>query len=77
MRIDAHAHLIPDDYRVELERRALLPYPLPRWSREMVDDLMERHAIDAAIMSLSPPGVWFGDGSLAGELARLVNERTA
>lgn len=77
MRIDAHAHLIPDDYRAELERRALLPYPLPAWSRDLIDELMERHAIDAAILSLSPPGVWFGDAPLAGELASLVNERTA
>ena len=77
MRIDAHAHLIPADYRGELERRNLLPYPLPAWSPDMLDDLMARHAIDAAIVSLSPPGVWFGDAPLAAELARLVNERTA
>ena len=77
MRIDAHAHLIPDDYRAELERRKLLPYPLPPWSHGMLDDLMERHDINAAIMSLSPPGVWFGDAALATELARMVNERTA
>jgi predicted TIM-barrel fold metal-dependent hydrolase len=77
MRIDAHAHLIPADYRGELERRSLLPYPLPRWEPELLDELMERHAIDAAIVSLSPPGVWFGDAPLAAELARMVNEATA
>lgn len=77
MRIDAHAHLIPEDYRAELERRGLLPYPLPPWSRDMLDELMDRHAIDAAVVSLSPPGVWFGDAPMASELARMVNERTA
>jgi 6-methylsalicylate decarboxylase len=29
------------------------------------------------VVSLSPPGVWFGDQGLANELARIVNERTA
>jgi predicted TIM-barrel fold metal-dependent hydrolase len=38
---------------------------------------MERHDIDAAVLSLAPPGVFFGDQGLANELARLVNERTA
>ena len=76
-RIDAHAHILPADYRAELERRSLITYPLPPWSPELLDDLMERHAIDAAVISLSPPGVFFGDQGLADELARLVNERTA
>src|SRR3954453_1363561 len=53
-----------------------MPFPLPPWSAEALDGLMERHAIDAAVISLSPPGVFFGDQGLADELARLVNERT-
>jgi 6-methylsalicylate decarboxylase len=76
-RIDAHAHILPPEYRAELERRSLLPFPLPPWSPEALDALMERHAIDGAVISLSPPGVFFGDQGLADDLARLVNERTA
>jgi 6-methylsalicylate decarboxylase len=76
-RIDAHAHILPPDYRAELERRSLMAFPLPPWSPEMLDDLMARHAIDAAVIGLSPPGVFFGDQGLADELARLVNERIA
>jgi len=76
-RIDAHVHLLPDDYRDELDRRGLLTMPLPPWSEELTYGLMERHAIDAAVMSLSPPGVFFGDQGLADDLARRVNERTA
>jgi predicted TIM-barrel fold metal-dependent hydrolase len=75
--IDTHAHILPPDYRAELERRGLMAFPLPPWSGEMLDDLMARHAIDAAVIGLSPPGVFFGDQGLADELARLVNERTA
>jgi predicted TIM-barrel fold metal-dependent hydrolase len=77
MRVDAHVHLLPEDYRRELERQGLRQYPLPAWSSEETYALMDRHAINAAVMSLAPPGVWFGDTGLAGELARLVNERTA
>jgi len=76
-RIDAHVHILPPDYRAELERRALLPPGIPPWSPELVDRLMARHDIDAAVLSLAPPGVFFGDQALADELARLVNERTA
>ncbi len=77
LRIDAHVHLLPEEYRAELDRRSLLPFPLPPWSPGLLDELMARHEIDAAVLSLSPPGVWFGDEALAVELARMVNERTA
>lgn len=77
-RIDTHAHLIPARYRAELERLGLdTGYPLPPATPELLGELMERHAIDAAVVSLSPPGVWFGDAGLARELSRLVNEETA
>jgi predicted TIM-barrel fold metal-dependent hydrolase len=76
-RLDTHVHLIPDAYRAALVQRELTPYPLPAWSPELTWALMERHAIDAAVLSLSPPGVSFGDQGLANELARMVNETTA
>jgi predicted TIM-barrel fold metal-dependent hydrolase len=76
-RFDAHVHLIPPDYRKELARRSLVRYPLPSWSVDETVQFMERHEIDAAVMSLSPPGVSFGDQGLADELARMVNEATA
>lgn len=77
MRVDAHTHLVPDAYRAALEQREEIPFPLPPWSPEAMYELMERHDIDASVVSLSPPGVWFGDAGLAVELARLVNEATA
>jgi predicted TIM-barrel fold metal-dependent hydrolase len=43
----------------------------------MTEEFMARHEIDAAVMSLGPPGVWFGDVGLAAELARISNEATA
>jgi len=68
MRIDAHIHLLPDDYRAELSRQASVPYALPPWSLDLTNELMDRHGIDAAILSLAPPGVWFGDAGGASEL---------
>jgi 6-methylsalicylate decarboxylase len=77
-RIDAHGHLIPEPYRAELERLGLEPgYPLPAATPEHFSALMDRHSIDAAVVSISPPGVWFGDAGLAVELARVVNEEIA
>ncbi len=77
-RIDAHGHLIPERYRAELERLELeTGYPLPPATPEIFSGLMDRYGIDAAVVSLSPPGVWFGDPGLARELSRLVNEETA
>jgi 6-methylsalicylate decarboxylase len=72
MRVDAHCHVIPDAYV------AAVPIPLPQAAP--LDDLeamMERYAIDRAIVSTGPPGVFFGDQGQANELARLVNEEMA
>ena len=77
MRVDAHPHLIPDSYRSELERRNLLNFPLPTADFDALDRMMQRHGIDAAIVSPSPPDVSFGDGRLAKELARMLNEESA
>ena len=76
-RVDAHVHLLPDSYRAELERSVELGYVLPPWSRDLTLEFMDRYAIDAAVMSVAPPGVFFGDSGQARELARLCNEETA
>jgi predicted TIM-barrel fold metal-dependent hydrolase len=52
-------------------------YPLPPATPEVLDDAMRRRSIDAAVVSLSPPGVWFDNVGLARELSRLVNEELA
>jgi predicted TIM-barrel fold metal-dependent hydrolase len=76
-RIDAHSHLTPDAYRVALEERGLGGRRVPVWSAEMMEEHMRRWGIDAAVVSVSTPGVWFGDQGLANELARICNEETA
>lgn len=73
-RIDAHVHFVPDEYRSELERLRLAPYPLPPWSPELTLEFMDRHEIDAAVVSVAPPGVAIGDRALRRELARMTND---
>lgn len=77
MRIDAHMHFAPASYRAELRERSLSAFPLPAWSRRRALAFMDRQRIDTAVLSLSPPGVAFGDQPLGDHLARLVNDATA
>lgn len=77
MRIDAHVHLIPDSYRHELVHRRLVDFPLPSADITGLEEMMDRHEIDAAVISPSPPGVSFGDQGLTNDLARMLNEELA
>lgn len=75
---DMHAHTVPAAYLAELERLGKVPSPpLPPATVEVLSENMNRRSIDAAVVSLSPPGVWFGDAGLARELSRMVNEEHA
>lgn len=74
-RIDLHAHITPDAYARTVKEH--VPIALPPWSLELTEAYMARHGIDAAVLSLGTPGVYFGDQGLANELARAVNEEAA
>lgn len=76
-RVDAHVHLIPEPYRAAVERDELVPYPLPAWSRELTVEFMARYEIDAAVLSLTPPGVALGGRAKTRDLARIANDATA
>ena len=78
MRVDAHVHVMPPSYLSALERAfgERPPGVVPSSPADLLE-LMERYEIDAAVVSLGPPGVHFGDGPQAAELARRVNEEAA
>jgi len=77
MRIDSHAHVLPQAYIDAIPQPGgNMPKP-PIVSLEMLEGMMERYAIDRAVVSVGPPGLFFGDQSQAGELGRLVNETMA
>lgn len=76
-RIDVHHHLIPPAFARAMRRRGLTEVagaPLPAWSVDRSLDTMNDNNIQAALLSLSAPGVHFGDAGEARELARECNE---
>jgi predicted TIM-barrel fold metal-dependent hydrolase len=74
-RIDTHAHVLPASYIEGLPPQLAATHkPIPL---EGLDAMMRRYAIDAAVVSAGPPGVFFGDPGRARELARTLNEELA
>ena len=78
MKIDVHAHYVPDGYRAVLQRAGHdqpdgMPW-IPEWSAEQHLEVMDRLGIATSLLSISSPGVHVGDGSTAIDLAREVNE---
>ncbi len=80
-RIDVHAHYLPERYRTALRdaghgKPSGMP-GIPEWSVEQALASMDRLSIDAALLSISAPGLHFGDDAAARQLARHVNEEGA
>jgi predicted TIM-barrel fold metal-dependent hydrolase len=80
-KIDVHAHYIPEVYRSALvaaghDRPDGIP-ALPEWSEALALDAMDELDVRLAILSISSPGVHFGDPAAAVALARTVNEAGA
>ena len=74
MKIDVHAHFLPDFYRDALREAGHdqpdgFPY-IPEWSAEEHVAVMDRLGIAMSMLSISTPGVRLGDR----DLAREVNE---
>jgi predicted TIM-barrel fold metal-dependent hydrolase len=81
VRIDVHAHYLPVPYRDALVAAGQaqpdgIPV-LPEWNQTLALDAMDKLEVRLAILSISSPGVHFGDGAAAVELARTVNETGA
>ena len=79
-RIDVHHHTIPPQYRAALEARGIVEAggrDLPSWSAAESLAVMDRQGIATAVLSVSAPGVHFGDDAAARTLARQCNEASA
>lgn len=79
-RIDTHHHMLPEIYVSSLARLGVTTsanVPIPKWSAQSSLEVMDRHGIAAAILSISNPGVYFGDTGFATMLARECNEAGA
>ncbi len=75
--IDVHHHLCPPEYRDEvMELTSLFP-ALIDWSPAKTLDDMDKGGVATAILSITTPGLWFGDVAAARRLARGCNDYAA
>jgi 6-methylsalicylate decarboxylase len=75
--VDVHAHLLSEAYRVALGAAGferIDGMPVPGWEAGAHLALMDHLGIATSLLSVSSPGVHFGDDSAARSLARQVNE---
>ncbi len=78
--IDVHQHFVPDYYRTALSDAGVNPHAIPpwvHWDVQSAIDSMDRMMIRKGIVSITDPGVNFGDDAAARTLARQVNETAA
>ena len=77
MRVDVHHHILPPAY-VEALRRVGADRsggaPLPGWNVEQALAMLDAHDVDAAVLSISEPGIHFGDPAFTRDLARHCND---
>jgi 6-methylsalicylate decarboxylase len=80
-RIDFHHHVIPDIYLKAMDQAGLRePLPgvhYPHWDVDTDLDMMDRHGIRAAMVSVTFPALNFLEGREAARLARASNEAMA
>jgi predicted TIM-barrel fold metal-dependent hydrolase len=74
--IDVHSHVLPDIYLDALKEAGVTSidgFPTPDWSLEDHLKMMDKHDIQACVLSLSSPGLEFAGPDLAVNLARTIN----
>ncbi|NVM53774.1 MAG: amidohydrolase [Candidatus Helarchaeota archaeon] len=79
-RIDVHHHMVPVEYTAALARVGVAEaarVPFPKWDVESSLAFMNRKSIAAAIVSISSPGIYFGDNVFAQKMARRCNKLSA
>ncbi len=80
--IDVHHHFVPPDY-LKLAGSAMnasgaLSFPpYAKWTPQATLAEMDRGNVGTAILSISTPGIWFGDVAQARELSRICNDYAA
>ncbi|MFB8003714.1 amidohydrolase family protein [Nocardia sp. NPDC056000] len=80
-RIDVHCHYLPEFYREALAANGHaqpdgIPF-IPQWSENAALEAMDSLGVRKSYLSISSPGVHFGDDAAARDLARRVNEEGA
>jgi len=73
-RIDIHHHFAPPAWVVAVKGRPLLQPANTTWTPEKSIEDLDRAGSAAAVISITNPGLWFGDNQATSRLARGCNE---
>jgi predicted TIM-barrel fold metal-dependent hydrolase len=73
-RIDIHHHFAPPEWMAEVKGRPLLNAANLKWTAELSLADMDQGGVAASILSITNPGIWFGDKQKTRVLARACNE---
>ena len=76
-RIDVHHHYVPPVYVSEINPKSTLPPPVRFWTLEKTLADMETGGTTTSILSVTTPGLWFGDKTASAKLARACNDYAA
>lgn len=76
-RIDVHHHVSPPGFIAKIVALKTGQTPLIDWVPQQSIEDMDRGGVQTAVLSVSEPGVWYGDNAAARRLARSCNEYTA
>ena len=73
-RIDVHHHFVPPTFITEIVARDMGNPVLRKWTPQVSLDLMDKGGVATAMVSITRPGIWFGDRAATRKLARECNE---
>ena len=73
-RIDVHHHFAPPAWVTDVAGRPLLNPANTRWRPEHSIEDMDRGGVAASVISITNPGLWFGDAAQTSRLSRACNE---
>jgi 6-methylsalicylate decarboxylase len=78
-RIDTHHHVVPPAYAEWLAAKGELAggLPIPTWTATSALELMDRHSVRTAVLSVSTPQTHLGDDAEAIAMSRAVNDFAA
>jgi len=73
-RIDIHHHFAPPAWVTAVKGRPLLQPANTTWTPAKSVEDMDRGGVAASMVSITNPGLWFGDAPMTRQLARACNE---
>ena len=73
-RIDVHHHFSPPAWLAEVKGRELLQRANSDWTPARSLEDMDQAGVAAAVVSITNPGLWFGDKAATQRVARACND---